>query len=113
MWAISAVVVDLPLVPVIPMKRAASAARAISSMSLMMGQRLAEASAATGCGLGKLWGMPGESTSAAGFDQSDAARSTTGRPAALASSRALGLSSQAHTWAPLALSARAAGRPDL
>src|SRR5687768_15635330 len=79
----------------------------------MIGQRRSFAAAATGWGLGKVCGIPGLSTSAAGFVQCAAARSVTGTPACSASARLAGSSSQAQTSAPDAASARAATRPDL
>ena len=70
----SAVVVDLPLVPVIAMKgaRGASFARSRqkSSMSPMISIAAAFAFATDQCGWGWVSGTPGASTSAAASDQS-------------------------------------------
>ena len=61
--------VDLPLVPVMPAKRAAEPAaahRAIQQLGIATGsaRRRRCARAAIGCGLGRRCGMPGDSTSA-------------------------------------------------
>jgi len=69
MWPIRAVVVDLPLVPVMPTKPACGWARARSSMSQMIFLPAARAAAATGCGLGRRLGMPGLMISADARDQ--------------------------------------------
>ena len=52
-WPISAVVVDLQLVPVMPTKREFGWARASSSMSQKIGLPAARAAAAMACGCGK------------------------------------------------------------
>src|SRR5216683_4455323 len=111
-WPIRAVVVDLPLVPVMPMKPAFGWARASSSMSQMIGLPAARAATATGCGLGRWLGMPGLMTSAATCDQPMDAGSTTGTPILAAASREAALSSQATQSIPAALRARTVARPE-
>src|SRR5487761_1387186 len=111
MWPVSAVVVDLPLVPVMPAKRAAFCARTSSSLSPMVGTPAALARAAAGCGFGKVCGMPGDSTSAFAPARS-AARLTRSNPARAAAVRRSRASSQATTLAPPFFSAVAAARPD-
>src|SRR5438094_2078648 len=112
MWPIRAVVVDLPLVPVIPTNPASDCARAKSSMSQTIFLPAARAAAATGWGLGRRLGMPGLMMSAVMHDQSMDAGSTTVMPALAAASRAAALSSQATKSIPAALSARAVARPE-
>ena len=95
-WPISAVVVDLPLVPVMPTNRALAWARASSSTSQMIGLPAARAAAATGCGSGKVLRNAG-----ADHQRGDAATSrcaagsATFSPACAAASREAALSSQA------------------
>ena len=83
-WAISAVVVDLPLVPVMAMKGAsgASFARSIqnSSTSPMIWMPAARARSTVQCGLGWVSGTPGESTSASKSFQLAARRLAVRRP---------------------------------
>jgi hypothetical protein len=115
MWAVSAVVVLLPFVPVTPTKRArdplARTARNRSSTSATIGTDSAIAFAATGCGAGRRCGIPGERTSASIPASGTAARSTSRTPASRAASRRASLSSQAATSAPQAASRVAAASP--
>src|SRR5216683_6966700 len=111
-WPIRAVVVDLPLVPVMPMKPAFGWARASSSMSQMIGLPAARAATATGCGLGRWLGMPGLMTSAAARDHSMDEGSTIGTPILAAASREAALSSQATQSIPAALRACTVARPE-
>ena len=84
-WAISAVVVDLPLVPVIATSGASGAraarSRAKSSMSPMTATPAAAALSTVQCGLGWVSGTPGARTNAAKPRQSAAERSTGAKPA--------------------------------
>src|SRR5712671_4946614 len=112
MWPIRAVVVDLPLVPVIPTNPASDCARARSSMSQMIFLPAARAAAATGCGLGRWLGMPGLMMSAAARDQPMDAGSTTGTPILAAVSREAALSSHATQSIPAAFRARTVARPE-
>src|SRR5216683_5368892 len=112
MWPIRAVVVDLPLVPVMPTKPAFGWARASSSMSQMIGLPAARAATATGCGLGRWLGMPGLMTSAAARDHSMDEGSTIGTPILAAASREAALSSQATQSIPAALRACTVARPE-
>jgi hypothetical protein len=97
MCAISAVVVDFPLVPVIATKGASGARTARSrlnnSTSPMISTPAAWASAAAQCGAGCVSGTPGVSTKAAIFDQSAVRRSAVGIPAAVAFATLSGSSS--------------------
>src|SRR6266446_4903557 len=111
-WPIRAVVVDLPLVPVMPTKPASDCARAKSSMSQTIFLPAARAAAATGCGLGRRLGMPGLMMSAVVRGQSMDAGSTTATPALAASAREPALSSQATQSIPAALRARTVARPE-
>src|SRR5580704_11969465 len=111
-WPIRAVVVDLPLVPVMPTNLAFGWARARSSMSQMICLPAARAATATGCGLGRWLGMPGLMMSAATPDQPMEAGSTTGTPILAAASREAALSSQATQSMPAALRARTVARPE-
>ena len=76
--AISAVVVDLPLVPVMAMNGASGAmcrrSRQNSSMSPITSAPALRASSTVQCGSGCVSGTPGASTSAAIFDQSAVAQ---------------------------------------
>ncbi len=87
--AISAVVVDLPLVPVMAMSGHCAPdlarSRQNNSMSPMISTSALRASAAAQCGCGCVSGTPGASTSAAICDQSSSRRSCVLRPAACAS----------------------------
>src|SRR5216684_5406020 len=112
MWPIRAVVVDLPLVPVMPTNPASDCARANSSMSQMIFLPAARAAAATGCGLGRRLGMPGLMMSAVARDQSMDAGSTTGTPILAAVSREAAMSSQATQSIPAAFRARTVARPE-
>ena len=80
----SAVVVDLPLVPVMAMKGASGAifarSRQNSSMSPITSTPLALASSTVQCGFGWVSGTPGASTSAAKRRQSASRRSSTAKP---------------------------------
>ena len=112
----SAVVVDLPLVPVMATNGASgqllARSRQNSSMSPMISTPAALALATVQCGAGCVSGTPGASTRAANRLQSALASSSTGKPAAAAASRLAAVSSAATTLAPPAASARAAARPD-
>src|SRR5215470_15903680 len=111
-WPISAVVVDLPLVPVMATKRALGWARASSSTSQMSGLPATRAAAAIGCGLGRRLGMPGLITSAVTFAQSTLDGSARRTPAAAAAWRGASLSSQAAQSMPAASRARTVARPE-
>ena len=111
----SAVVVDLPLVPVMATKGALGTlrrrSRQNSSMSPMTSMPASAAFRTVQCGSGWVSGTPGERTRAANFFQSALARSATGMPAASASATDWALSSNATTSAPPATSAAAVTRP--
>src|SRR3990170_1605176 len=113
----SAVVVDLPLVPVTATNGASgqllARSRQKSSMSPMISTPAARALATDQCGAGCVSGTPGASTRAANRLQSALARSSMAKPAAAAASRPVALSSAAMTAAPPAASARQAASPDL
>ena len=116
---IRAVVVDLPLVPVMattlgrsPSGRAAIA-RANSSMSPMISTSASRALPTVQCGFGWVSGAPGDRTRAAKPDQSAVVRSSTEKPSASACMRLETLSSHSTGRAPPALRARAAVSPDL
>ena len=117
MWAVSAVVVDLPLVPVMATNGASgevlARSRQKSSTSPMISTPAARALVTVQCGAGWVNGTPGASTRAANRLQSASAKSSTAKPAAVAASRPAALSSAATTVAPPAASARAAAKPDL
>ena len=110
-WPISAVVVDLPLVPVTPIRVASVVARAKSSMSPMMDQPSARAWTMAGWGAGKPWGMPGLKTSVLAARQVRVSGSTTPRRSVAARWRGAAPSSHTRTPAPDAASARAAASP--
>src|SRR5690349_3024636 len=114
--ATSAVVVDLPFVPVIATKIESGAmrrrARQKSSMSPITSTPAARASPTVQCGAGWVSGTPGASTSAAMRDQSTPRRSAVGMPACVACAMRASLSSQPMTSAPPANSALALARPD-
>ena len=114
--AVSAVVVDLPLVPVIPMTFAlefcASRWRKNSSVSPITSIPADSAFLTVQCGSGCVSGTPGASTSAPSSCQAALRRSKTGMPSASARLRLSSPSSQAKTRAPPACSALAAARPD-
>ncbi len=118
MWPIRAVVVDLPLVPVMATTLgrlcagAAFTVRANSSMSPRISTPAAWACSTVQCGSGWVSGTPGESIRAAKLDQSAVARSTSGealgrRPRA----RAAASRPRARPRRPPAMRARAAVRP--
>ena len=115
---IRAVVVDLPLVPVMATTRGrwpsgrASSARANSSMSPITSTPAARALSTVQCGLGWVSGAPGDSTRAANPDQSATVRSSTANPSASACIRLETLSSHRTGTPPPAFSARAAVSPD-
>src|SRR3954471_12616769 len=117
MWPIRAVVVDLPLVPVMATifgrlcSGASFTARAKSSMSPTISTPAALAFSTVQCGAGWVRGTPGDSIRAANRDQSAVVRSTIGKPSAAAASREAGFSSQSATSAPPATRARAAAKP--
>src|SRR5437879_2294629 len=111
-WPISAVVVDLPLVPVMPTKRAFGWARASNSISQMIGLPAACAAAATACGLGRWLGMPGLMTRAVTFDQSMLDGSARRTPESAAALRGPSSSSQATQSMPAAIRARTVARPE-
>src|SRR4029077_18606159 len=114
--AVSAVVVDLPLVPVMATNGTVGArcrrSRQNSSMSPITSTPAARARAADQCGAGCVSGTPGASTSAATRDQSTSRRSAVGMPALVALTTESALSSQPMTSAPPASSALALASPD-
>ena len=113
----SAVVVDLPLVPVMAMSGQLAPdivrCRQNNSMSPMISTPALWASAADQCGVGCVSGTPGVSTRAATFDQSSSRKFCVLTPAACASATFFSSSSKAITSAPPASSARADNRPEL
>ena len=111
-WWIRADVVDLPLVPVIPIRIAPPRFSVRSSMSPIIGRPALRAQSTTGCGVGWVSGTPGLRTSAENPLQSDLVRSANGIFSLAASTRDSALSSQAVTVAPPAVSACAVARPD-
>ena len=117
MWPIRAVVVDLPLVPVIATtlgrlcSGAAFTVRAKSSMSPRISTPSVLARSTVQCGVGWVSGTPGDSIKAANSDQSAWVRSVTSKPSAIAASREAALSSQSATLAPPATRARADAKP--
>jgi len=116
-WATSAVVVDLPFVPVIATSGDCGAqrrrSRQNSSMSPITSTAAARASPTGQCGAGCVSGTPGASTSAQMLDQSTWRRSPVGTPVLIARATALASSSQAMTSAPPAASALALAIPEL
>ena len=84
MWPNKAVVVDLPLVPVITttlgrlFSGAALTVRAKSSMSPTISTPAARAICTVQCGSGWVSGAPGDSIRASNWDQSAVRRSTSG-----------------------------------
>ncbi len=116
-WAIRAVVVDLPLVPVMATifgrlcAGAAATVRANSSMSPRISTPASRAFSTTQCGLGCVKGTPGDSIRAEIEYQSALARSTRVKPSARAASRLASFSSHSTTLAPPACRARAAVSP--
>lgn len=114
---ISAVVVDLPLVPVMPITfgrrfsgRSANA-WANNSISPITGASTARASSTMWCGLGWVSGIPGDRIKAAMSPQSRRLRSSSVRPSAAARAREGSASSQHETVAPPASSAFAVAMP--
>ncbi len=114
--AISAVVVDLPLVPVMATDGALGAcarrSRQKISISPMISTPASCAFFTVQCGSGCVSGTPGDKTKEENCDQSACPRSTGANPSPSAFSRADGLSSQAATAAPPAFSASAVARPE-
>src|SRR6478735_5831166 len=114
-WAVSAVVVDLPLVPVMTMTLPGlpcfARSRKNSSVSPITGTPASFAFSTLQCGLGWVSGTPGASTSAAKSHQASDFRSRRGMFSADAATLAVSLSSQAIISAPPAKRERAAGRP--
>src|SRR4051794_37729598 len=114
--ATSAVVVDLPLVPVMATNGASGATRSRSrqnsSMSPTTGTPAASARAADQCGSGCVRGTPGDRIRALRPDQSAARRSRVPMPCPAALATRAGSSSQARTPAPPAASASAVARPE-
>ena len=114
--ASSAVVVDLPLVPVMPANFARQplprTARYSSSASVSTGTPCATAQAACSCGLGNLCGMPGESTSASSRPGTSEGRMSV-KSSARASQRARRAANRPRRTPPRpsSRSARAAGSP--
>src|ERR1700733_11129079 len=115
--AISADVVDLPLVPVTATNGAPGAwrrrSRQNSSMSPITSTPALCASVTTQCGAGCVSGTPGASTSAASLFQLTLRRSAVGMPAAPAFATLALSSSKATTSAPPARSALALASPEL
>ena len=113
--AISAAVVDLPLVPVIATTRAPEPSRSRSrknnSVSPMISTPAACASATVQCGAGCVNGTPGDRTRAETPLQSTSRRSATSRPSDAAVSLAASASSHVSTRALPARKARAAAIP--
>src|SRR3954452_9771678 len=107
--AISAVVVDLPLVPVIVTNGASGAwrrrSRQNSSMSPITSQPASRAFSTLQCGTGWVNGTPGASTSATKFVQETLRKSAVMKPACAALATFSALSSAAITSAPPAFSA--------
>ncbi len=116
MWASSAVVVDLPFVPVMAAKGASgqicARTRQNNSTSPMISIPALRALTTVQCGSGWVRGTPGARISAANSPQSAVFRSTTGIPSPRAAAQAAVLSSQAATSAPPACSASAVARPE-
>src|ERR1700748_1082611 len=115
---ISAVVVDLPLVPVMAItgdlpgrSGLGRISRANSSTSPITGTRALLACSTTPCGLGWVSGTPGDRTSAAIFSHGHSRQGMICAPSWLPRSRAVLESSQAITIVPPATSARTAPRP--
>ncbi|MNL27815.1 hypothetical protein D3C87_1494320 [compost metagenome] len=115
-WAISAVVVDLPFVPVMAMKGQSGAcarrSRMKSSISPIISTPAARARSTDQCGFGCVSGTPGASTKDEKECQSIVRRSAVVIPSASALATLSGLSSKATTSAPPATSARAVTRPE-
>src|SRR3954451_8882112 len=107
--AIKAVVVDLPLVPVIATNGASGAwrrrSRQNSSMSPITSQPASRAFSTLQCGTGWVSGTPGASTRAAKSAQETVRKSAVMKPACAALATFSALSSAAITSAPPAFSA--------
>src|SRR5690606_26246169 len=116
MCAASAVVVDLPLVPVMAMNGASGAcsarSRQNSSTSPMISTPAPRASSTVQCGLGWVSGTPGDSTKDEKPDHSAVLRSPVAMPSPAAFATLSGLSSHATTSAPPSLSASAVAIPE-
>ncbi len=116
MWAVSAVVVDLPLVPVMAITGAgghrAARSRKKISISPMISTPACLADPTVQCGSGCVRGTPGAKTRDENFVQSADVKSTTGTPAFSAAARPAAWSSQAATSAPPASSARTDAMPE-
>src|SRR5215831_15846987 len=114
--AISAVVVDLPLVPVIATNGASGAwrrrSRQNNSMSPITSMPASRASSTLQCGAGWVSGAPGVRISAAKFVQGTLRRSAVTQPACAASARFSALSSPAMTSAPPAFNASQLASPE-
>src|SRR5258706_3396340 len=118
-WPISAVVVDLPFVPVTAMTGAVflvapagRIARAKSSMSPITSAPAPRAWRTIGCGAGWVSGTPGLRTTARMSLHDQRSHGSTETPSFATARRIDSLSSQANTLAPPAFSARAAETPD-
>src|ERR671912_1710830 len=115
-WAMRAVVVDLPLVPVIATKGAFGAifarSRQKSSISPMISTPASRASFADQCGSGWVSGTPGERMKDENCDQSTWRRSAVSMPLEPASAILAGLSSQAMTRAPPSFKASTVASPE-
>ena len=109
-WPISAVVVDLPLVPVITTMGACGAARKAISTSLTILMCAAAARVAAGCGVGCRCGIPGLITRASKSDHGQSCHGTTAPFGKLASGL---LSSWANMVTPAASSDATAAMPEL
>src|SRR5215213_4802593 len=114
--AISAVVVDLPLVPVMATNGASGAwrrrSRQNSSMSPITSQPAWRAISTDQCGAGCVSGAPGVKISAEKFDQDTVRRSAVVKPACAALATLSAESSAAITSAPPAFSAWQLARPE-
>ena len=115
MWCSSAVVVDLPLVPVMPTKRAARARgphRAVQVLDVAEDRhaRAARAAAAADAAAGSTCGMPGDSSSASQRNRPSAGFATA-RPRGVGRRAAFRRSSQQVTSAPQSASAARGRQP--
>jgi hypothetical protein len=118
MWAISAVVVDFPFVPVTAITGArpgtstsAPIARAKISMSPITSTAVDFAFTTTGCGDGCVNGTPGDNTSDFKRSHGHSLHGAIVAPASAASLRGSDASSQARTRAPAAFSERTEAMP--
>ena len=116
MCAMIAVVVDLPLVPVIAIHGAsgqfAARSRLKISISPIISTPAWRAFSTTQCGSGWVSGTPGANTREVNCDQSALVKSTSGTPAFAAASLPASLSSQAATVAPPASSDATVALPE-